>query len=140
MVGDRLQRNAVFMQRAARGYTRIGAFGEEMPSIELTVHSAPSPELSQALLKGTMDAAFLRPDKQARGLDFMPVTDEALYALLPARHRLAARKTITADFNTDAMAGHYISFLESLAHAVKPAAWPELERSCAMVPSAMSWP
>jgi choline dehydrogenase-like flavoprotein len=31
---------AAFMQRAARGYTRIGAFGEEMPSIENRVELA----------------------------------------------------------------------------------------------------
>jgi choline dehydrogenase-like flavoprotein len=31
---------ATFMQRAARGYTRIGAFGEEMPSIENRVELA----------------------------------------------------------------------------------------------------
>jgi LysR family transcriptional regulator, hca operon transcriptional activator len=93
-------------------------FREEMPSIELTVHSAPSPELSQALLKGTMDAAFLRPDKQARGLDFMPVTDEALYALLPAQHRMAARKTVRLeDFKDEP----FINFRKDYAPALREA-------------------
>jgi LysR family hca operon transcriptional activator len=66
----------------------------ELQKTELTIHSAASPELVQALLKGRMDLAFLRPDQQAHGLEFRVVTDEALFVLLPADHRLAKSKSV----------------------------------------------
>jgi LysR family transcriptional regulator, hca operon transcriptional activator len=63
--------------------------GEELQKTELTIHSAASPELGQAQLKGSMDTAFLRPDDAVSGLEFRLVTDEALFVLLPAGNRLA---------------------------------------------------
>jgi LysR family transcriptional regulator, hca operon transcriptional activator len=67
---------------------------EALQTTELTIHSASSPELVQALLHGRMDVAFLRPDAAVQGLEFRPVADEALFALLPAGHRLAARGSV----------------------------------------------
>ena len=70
---------------------------DELQKTELTIHSASSPELVQSLLNGKIDVAFLRLDKEGRGLEFKLVTHEALYALLPAGHRLASRTSIRLD-------------------------------------------
>jgi DNA-binding transcriptional LysR family regulator len=70
---------------------------DELATTELTIHSASSPELMQALLNGRMDVAFLRPDDAVHGLEFRILTNEALFVLLPADHRLARRKSISLD-------------------------------------------
>jgi LysR family hca operon transcriptional activator len=70
---------------------------DELQKIELTIHSASSPELMQGLLNGKIDVAFLRPDKETQGLAFKLVSNEVLYALLPAGHRLASGKSIRLD-------------------------------------------
>ena len=70
---------------------------EELARIELTIHSASSPELMQSLLTGKMDVAFLRPDSTATGLEFMHVATEKLFVLLPAGHRLAKHASIRLD-------------------------------------------
>jgi LysR family hca operon transcriptional activator len=75
----------------------LEALSGELETTELTIHSASSPELTQALLNGKMDVAFLRPDNAAHGLAFKVVTEEALFAILPASHRLASRKSIRLD-------------------------------------------
>jgi LysR family hca operon transcriptional activator len=70
------------------------ALSDELHNIELTIHSTSSPELTQGLLNGKIDVAFLRPDNQAHGLAFKVVADEPLFLLLPADHRLTARRSV----------------------------------------------
>ncbi|HUB47873.1 MAG TPA: LysR substrate-binding domain-containing protein [Acetobacteraceae bacterium] len=65
-----------------------------LPDIELTIHSASSPELMHALIHGNMDLAFLRRDDAAPQLAFKPLIEEVLFLLMPAGHRLAKRKAI----------------------------------------------
>ena len=48
----------------------LGILRDELHKTELIIHSSSSPELTQALLRGKIDVAFLRPDKQAQGLEF----------------------------------------------------------------------
>jgi LysR family transcriptional regulator, hca operon transcriptional activator len=67
---------------------------EELERIELTIHSASSPELMQSLRTGTLDAAFLRIDADAREIEFIPLIEEKLFALLPAGHALARQKSV----------------------------------------------
>jgi LysR family transcriptional regulator, hca operon transcriptional activator len=69
---------------------------DDLERTELVIHSAASPELLQALLNGSMDVAFLRPNDTARGVVFRLLTEERLFMLLPAGHRLAKRKTVRA--------------------------------------------
>ena len=88
----------------------------DLAKIELTVHSASSPELTRALLNGTMDVAFLRPDTEAVGLAFETVTNEKLYALLPADHPLAKRKAIGID---DIARVPFVSFAKKYAPALR---------------------
>jgi LysR family hca operon transcriptional activator len=66
----------------------------EQPDIEITLASQSSPQLAGALMRGTVDVAFLRREKDAPGLAFKPLVMEPLVAVLPAGHRLGARKTV----------------------------------------------
>ena len=67
---------------------------EEDPDSEITLSSQPSPELAGALMRGKVDVAFLRREAQAPGLAFKFLVKEPLVVVLPAGHRLAARKEI----------------------------------------------
>jgi LysR family hca operon transcriptional activator len=67
---------------------------EEAPDIEITLSSQSSPELADALMQGKMDVAILRREIQTTGLAFKFLIKEPLVAILPAGHRLAARKAI----------------------------------------------
>jgi LysR family hca operon transcriptional activator len=67
---------------------------EEEPEVEVTLCSQSSPELALALARGKLDIAFLRPEKQDGGVTFKLLAKEPLIAVLPADHRLAARKRI----------------------------------------------
>ena len=67
---------------------------DEAPGIEITLSSQPSPDLAGALMRGKVDVAFLRREAQAPGLAFKHLIKEPLVAVLPAAHRLAARKEI----------------------------------------------
>jgi len=66
----------------------------EQPDIEVTLASQPSPELAGALMRGKVDVAFLRREKDAPGIAFKSLIREPLVAVLPAGHRLAAHKTV----------------------------------------------
>jgi LysR family transcriptional regulator, hca operon transcriptional activator len=63
---------------------------QEQPDIEITLASQPSPELAGGLMRGKVDVAFLRREKDAPGIAFKPLIKEPLVAVLPADHRLAA--------------------------------------------------
>ena len=67
---------------------------EEQPDIEITLASQSSPELAGALMRGKVDVAFLRREKDAPGVAFKPLIKEPLVAVLPADHRLAAAKEV----------------------------------------------
>ena len=98
----------------------LEALGDVLQTTELTIHSASSPELTQALLNGKADVAFLRPENTthgaAHGLEFKLVADEPLFALLPAGHRLAARRSIRLD---EIVAEPFINFTKSYAPALR---------------------
>jgi len=66
----------------------------EQPDIEITLASQSSPELAGALMRGKVDVAFLRREKDAPGLAFKPLILEPLVAVLPAGHRLTAQKAV----------------------------------------------
>lgn len=67
---------------------------EEAPDIEVTLCSLSSPELALALMRGKLDMAFLRPEKQSLGVSFKLLAKEPLIAVLPAGHRLASSRKI----------------------------------------------
>src|SRR6202051_4459745 len=66
----------------------------ESPSTEVVVHSQDSPDLAAGLIRGKIDLAFLRPEKQAPGLKFKLLRKDPLVVLMPRDHALAARNSI----------------------------------------------
>ena len=66
----------------------------ELPSTEVVIHSQDSPDLAAGLIRGKIDLAFLRPEKQAPGLKFRPLRKDPLIVLMPRDHALAARNSI----------------------------------------------
>jgi LysR family transcriptional regulator, hca operon transcriptional activator len=68
---------------------------DELPNIDVMISSQYSPQLANALLKGTVDAAFLRRERGMPELAFRPLVKEPLVVILPSNHRLAALKAIS---------------------------------------------
>src|SRR5580692_2777541 len=68
---------------------------DELPSIDVMISSQYSPLLAGALVKGTVDAAFLRRERGMPELAFRLLVKEPLRVILPRDHRLAARKAIS---------------------------------------------
>jgi LysR family transcriptional regulator, hca operon transcriptional activator len=69
---------------------------EEEPAIEFTLASQSSPELAGALMQGKIDVALLRREMQAPGITFKLMLREPLVVMVPAGHRLATRREISA--------------------------------------------
>ena len=67
----------------------------ELPNIDVMISSQYSPLLANALVKGTIDAAFLRRERGLPDLAFRLLVKEPLAVILPVDHHLAARKTIS---------------------------------------------
>jgi LysR family transcriptional regulator, hca operon transcriptional activator len=67
----------------------------ELPNIDVMISSQFSPPLANALLKGTLDAAFLRRELGFPELAFRLLVKEPLVVFLPSDHRLAALKAIS---------------------------------------------
>ena len=63
---------------------------DELPNMEVTVSSQYSPQLADAITRGKLDVAFMRPEAQTPDLAYRLVTKEPLVAVLPSDHRLAA--------------------------------------------------
>jgi LysR family transcriptional regulator, hca operon transcriptional activator len=86
-IGFLTGQEAAWLTRA----TRI--LSEELPTIEIRVSSGFSVTLAEDLKQGRVDIAFLRHEADP-DLVFKLVLKEALVAVLPRKHRLAARKTV----------------------------------------------
>jgi LysR family hca operon transcriptional activator len=72
----------------------MGILRAELPSTEVVIRSQDSPDLAAGLIRGKIDLAFLRPEKQAPGLKFIPLRKDPLIVLMPRDHALAARSSI----------------------------------------------
>jgi LysR family transcriptional regulator, hca operon transcriptional activator len=68
---------------------------DELPNINVMISSQYSPQLASALVKGTVDAAFLRREKGVPELAYRVLVKEPLVVVLPSDHRLAALKAIS---------------------------------------------
>jgi LysR family transcriptional regulator, hca operon transcriptional activator len=72
---------------------------DKLPNIDVMISSQYSPQLADAIVKGTIDAGFLRRERGVPGLAFRLLVKEPLVAVMPSDHRLAKRKVIApADF------------------------------------------
>jgi LysR family hca operon transcriptional activator len=67
---------------------------DELPNMQVTISSQYSPDLADALMRGKLDVAFMRPEAQAPDLAYRLVAKEPLVVVLPSDHRLASRKAI----------------------------------------------
>jgi LysR family hca operon transcriptional activator len=67
---------------------------DELPNLEITISSQYSPDLADALVRGKLDVAFLRPEVRATDLMFKLVATEPLVVVLPSDHRLASHEAI----------------------------------------------
>src|ERR1700685_1151436 len=67
---------------------------DELPNIDVMISSQYSPQLADAVLEGTVGAAFLRREQGMPELVFRPLVKEPLAVVLPSDHRLAKRKAI----------------------------------------------
>jgi LysR family hca operon transcriptional activator len=67
---------------------------DELPNIEITISSQYSPDLADALVRGKLDVAFLRPEARATDLMFKVVATEPFVVVLPSDHRLASHEAI----------------------------------------------
>jgi LysR family hca operon transcriptional activator len=72
----------------------MGILRAELPSTEVVIHSQDSPDLAAGLIRGKIDLAFLRPEKQAPGLKFRLLRKDPLIVLMPRDHALTARNSI----------------------------------------------
>jgi LysR family hca operon transcriptional activator len=66
---------------------------DEMKNIEVTISSDYSPDLAEALVRGRLDVAFLRPEPTF-DLGYEVVDHEPLIVLMPSDHPLTARAAI----------------------------------------------
>jgi LysR family transcriptional regulator, hca operon transcriptional activator len=67
---------------------------DELPNIDVTVSSQNSPDLADALIRGRLDAAFMRPEERADELVYTRVIAEPFIVVFPSDHRLAAHDAI----------------------------------------------
>jgi LysR family transcriptional regulator, hca operon transcriptional activator len=67
---------------------------DELPNIEVSVSSQYSPDLAQALLRGRLDLAFMRPEAQMPDLDYTVIVEEPLVVAMPSDHRLASQNAV----------------------------------------------
>src|ERR1700736_14138 len=67
---------------------------DELPNIEVSVSSQYSPDLAQALLRGKLDLAFMRPEAQMPDLDYTVIVEESLVVAMPSDHRLASQNAV----------------------------------------------
>ncbi|HWD79036.1 MAG TPA: LysR substrate-binding domain-containing protein [Kribbella sp.] len=65
------------------------------PDVDVRLVSLPAADRLDALRRGQLDAAFLRPAAHVTDLETVPVWNETLVAAVPATHVAAARSLIT---------------------------------------------
>jgi DNA-binding transcriptional LysR family regulator len=65
------------------------------PRVELRLRELVTAEQMPWLLDGTLDLGFLRDGERGDGLSIEPILREPFIAVLPARHKLAKKTTIT---------------------------------------------
>jgi LysR family hca operon transcriptional activator len=67
---------------------------DQLPNMKLTIASQFSPDLAAELMRGRLDAAFMRAEPHVESLAYRHVMTEPLVVVLPSDHRLASRKAV----------------------------------------------
>ena len=74
----------------------LGRYRRLYPKVNLQLHESYTSLVMQKLLKGELDAGFLRDGGYAAGLEIETLFSEPFIAVLPKRHPLAKYRTISA--------------------------------------------
>jgi DNA-binding transcriptional LysR family regulator len=74
----------------------IGRYRREYPTVEFRLRELVTAEQIVALLNGILDLGFLRDGEPREGLTIEPILREPYIAVLPSRHKLAAKAAISA--------------------------------------------
>jgi DNA-binding transcriptional LysR family regulator len=97
--------------RGEEGFLRVGFIGSAMltplpamlgryrrlyPKVNLQLHESYTSAVVQKLLKGELDAGFLRDSGPASGLEIEPLFSEPFIAVVPKTHPLARYRSISA--------------------------------------------
>jgi LysR family transcriptional regulator, hca operon transcriptional activator len=98
---------------------------DELPNIEVTISSQYSPDLADALRRGKLDVAFLRPEQPPGDLAYKLLIKEPLVVVFPSDHRLAAYNAINPQ---EILGETFISVLNT-AHALRVVIDDYLKRS-----------
>ena len=67
---------------------------DQLPKMRLTIASQYSPDLAAELIRGRLDAAFMRRENHAEGLAYRQVLAEPLFMVFPSDHRLASQEAV----------------------------------------------
>jgi DNA-binding transcriptional LysR family regulator len=73
----------------------IGRYRRAYPKVEFRLRELATAEQLMELLDGTLDAGLLRDGEPREGLTIEPVLREPFVAVLPSRHKLAAKAVIS---------------------------------------------
>lgn len=73
----------------------LGQYRRQFPRVQLQLQEAHTSGVVQSLLKGTLDAGFLRDGDPTKDLVIEPLFSEPFIAVLPHTHPLAARSSIS---------------------------------------------
>ena len=73
----------------------IGRYRRAYPTVEFRLRELVTAEQLVALLEGTLDVGFLRDGEPKEGLAIEPILREPFVAVLPSRHKLAAKTVIS---------------------------------------------
>jgi len=68
---------------------------DELPNIDVMISSQYSPQLADAIVKGTVGAGFFDANKACQSWRSVLLVKEPLVVVLPSDHRLAKRKAIS---------------------------------------------
>jgi DNA-binding transcriptional LysR family regulator len=107
--GDELAATASALVQGEQGELRVGTtegiganlnlllghFAEERPNVSVHLQAIHTPAKLRAVRDGDLDVAFVRAPVDATGLRVDELWSEPLRAVLPARHPLAARATVS---------------------------------------------
>ena len=74
--------------------TLIGSFRERHPAVEVRLETGWTSHNLRELIADRLDAAFVRPPIDARGVSCVTFASEELLVALPAEHPLAARRRL----------------------------------------------
>jgi LysR family hca operon transcriptional activator len=103
-----------------------------LADIDVTVSSDYSRSLAEALTRGKLDLAFLRPEPGMPELEYRRVATETLVVVMPSDHRLAARERV----DIHELAGETFLGVSATAPTVRAAIEAYLEREgVALAPS-----